>query len=1009
MGGCACLNGDAAEGPHAGANIVTIPGVSSDETIPATPPRNRRPREGEEETTTGPGLDVGGSVESAGLDRGSLIGRYVVLSRLGSGGMGVVLAAYDPDLDRKIALKLLKPMASDEGRARSRLLREAQALARLSHPHVVAVHDVGMHAGQVFIAMEFVAGQTLAAWMKGAPDGRPRPWREVVSIFKAAGLGLAAAHAVGMVHRDFKPGNVMVDEGGRIRVMDFGLARTEEEPTPVTSELAGLKVGEPQGVVSPLTQTGAVLGTPAYMSSEQMWGDPTTAKSDQFSYCVALYEALYGERPFAGKTLVQLATAVKQGDFRDPPAGVDVPAWLAKIVRRGLAREPDDRFPSMEALLAALDAGEARRVRGRRVGVVLGLAAVVAGGWGYQRVEHSGRVAACTKQGDVIDELWNPGSREALRAGILATGVSNAPVTVEKLMPWMDQQAEAWREHATEACMRAEVDETWDQARYERAKWCLEDRRLELSTAVEELARADDKVVQQAVHIASGFSRVELCTDEEALAGMGEPPPVELRPRLQAVREDLSRVRYLDYAGSYAEGIEVAQATRERAEELGWRPLVATARGGEGMLLWRLGRFPESEAAFIDAYMEGVRTEAWDEAARAAIMLSDIVGTRQARHDEGEVWVRHARVAIAHARDPQDLFEATLLNKHATLCVTRGDFQCARNNSERALSIWEESLGPDHARMADAYNSLANLYYLEGDYELARSYQERLLATREATLGAEHPAVAIGLHNLGNTLVSIGDYEQALSLFERALHLRKTTFGPDNVAVAESLNTLGMVHYSMGDYEEANGWYEQALTIWRRELGDDHPRVAMVLNNLGNVRQSRGEYEEAIGFYERGSAIWVGKFGPEHPNVADSLNNLGLMQQRLGNFEEARSLYARALAMRETLLGSDHPDLAYELTGLGAVLGELGDYEPALEHLERAVAIRTGPNASAEHLAFSRFALARVLWKAPEARGGDRPRARMLAQQARATYGAAGKGQARKHADVQAWLDAHPL
>ena len=358
------------------------------------------------------------------------IGRFVVLRELGAGAMGAVYAAYDEELHRRLAIKLLHTgVAGTEGRGR--LLREAQAMARVSHPHVVQIYEVGVHEQEVFVAMELVDGETLAAWQR--QGGRPAP--EILRLYLQAGRGLAAAHAVGLIHRDFKPDNVLLGADGRVRVGDFGLARALA-PTPAPSPASSgstLSAGRPvvaapalartaeralalpsdasaaldetasaggeldgrSGATAssrsfaagpgsrsedllarPMTQFGAIVGTPAYMAPEQHRGDTLDARSDQFSFCAALYAALYDQRPFAGDTLAALVANVHAGALRPPPADHGAPESIFPLLRRGLARDPADRWPDMDALLAALDRDPRRdpssggRER-RRFGVLL--------------------------------------------------------------------------------------------------------------------------------------------------------------------------------------------------------------------------------------------------------------------------------------------------------------------------------------------------------------------------------------------------------------------------------------------------------------------------------------------------------------------------------------------------------------------------------------------------------------------------------------------------------------
>lgn len=295
------------------------------------------------------------------LRRGMNVGRYIVLDLLGAGGMGAVYAAYDPHLDRRVAVKVLRydaeASASDESRAR--LLREAQAMARLSHPNVLAVHDVGTHGDDIFIAIDLVEGEDLGEWLRASA----RTAGEILAVFVSAGRGLAAAHEAGLVHRDVKPANVLIGRDGSVRVADFGLVSPAGHSAPSSRGGPGDELTEREslaawsGVRAPsqsLTVAGALLGTPAYMSPEQHRGEAATSASDQFSFCAALYEALAGVRPFAGETLADLQAAVFAGRMQAPlkEPGVRARVWAA--VLKGLAKDPKDRHESMTALLTEL-------------------------------------------------------------------------------------------------------------------------------------------------------------------------------------------------------------------------------------------------------------------------------------------------------------------------------------------------------------------------------------------------------------------------------------------------------------------------------------------------------------------------------------------------------------------------------------------------------------------------------------------------------------------------------
>jgi eukaryotic-like serine/threonine-protein kinase len=311
-------------------------------------------------------LSPGGDEE---LSCGALLGRYRLEGELGAGAMGRVYAARDLQLERRVALKVIQPgLLVNVGakEARARILREAQAMARLSHPNVVTVFDIGEHGEQVFVAMELSEGCTLAEWLKSKQRSRA----EVLRAFVQAGRGLAEAHRLGIVHRDFKPENVLVDGSGKVRVTDFGLARAGPGELPVENPQA---LGAEAALG--LTRTGVLVGTPGYMAPEQFEGK-VDARSDQFAFCVALFEALTGHRPFGAKNLAELRERLRTAELGPRPA--ELPAWLWRVLRRGLSRDPEQRYPEMGALLGALERGgsRGRPVLAAGAGLVVGLAVV---------------------------------------------------------------------------------------------------------------------------------------------------------------------------------------------------------------------------------------------------------------------------------------------------------------------------------------------------------------------------------------------------------------------------------------------------------------------------------------------------------------------------------------------------------------------------------------------------------------------------------------------------------
>ena len=461
------------------------------------------------------------------LDRGAEVGRYVVIERLGAGGMGMVYRAFDPTLDRSVALKLMKvaPNATDSAAASERLLREAQALAKLSHPNVIAVHDVGVVGDDVFVAMEYVPGSTLTDWCAQ----RDRTVDEIVEAFAAAGQGLAAAHAVGLIHRDFKPDNVIVGADGRVRVLDFGLAQAASQAkTGVTESAAG---GETRRHVTGKTSAG-VIGTPAYMAPEQHTAGAVDERSDQFSFCAALYEALYGGLPFAGTTVAELEREVVAGNIVDAPADTAVPGWLRDVVVRGLSVDPDARWPSIEVLAGQLVRARKSPARTAVIIAAVAVAAIVIGGLGVWFGRRGAAADPCGDAGEPMARVWSDAVKTDIREAFRATGRPEADAVYERLRIVLGGYAATWVSMSTQLCRVGPGDSDTERNLRQLQLTCLDRRLTEMSELVTKFTGdVDDKKVVNAVHDAFDLLGVGTCADTEGLlAAVPEPsagPPPE--------------------------------------------------------------------------------------------------------------------------------------------------------------------------------------------------------------------------------------------------------------------------------------------------------------------------------------------------------------------------------------------------------------------------------------------------------------------------------------------------
>ncbi|MCX4241628.1 serine/threonine-protein kinase [Paraliomyxa miuraensis] len=1011
-----------------------LPNCSNDETLVA------------EDT----GLDAGlGSSGSRSLDLEALfsirdgarsLGRYLVLGTLGSGGMGTVLRAFDPKLDRRVAIKVLHRELSEQ--QTERLLREAQALARLSHPNVVQVYELGELDGRTFVVMELVEGQTLAQWLRATP---PPSWRRCVEVFVQAGEGLAAAHERGLVHRDFKPGNAIIDEHGRVRVLDFGLARPvdgvdDEAATSGTS--SGTLDSESSS--TPLTRTGAVLGTPAYMPLEQMHGSKVDARSDQFSFCVSLYEAVYGERPFAGDSIGALIIAMTEGELRPAPAHAKAPSALRRALLRGLSIEPERRWPSMGALVAELQRLLAPRRWWLGVSIGAGLAALGVG-LGYQ-AEVGQR---CTGARAQLQDTWNDERKRELATTIMADGSAYAEGTWERVDARLAAYAEAWVAKHTEVCEATAVRREQSEEEMSLRMACLRERKTALHAVVKVLAQTDAEVLEHAVDLVAGLPDLSDCDDVERLQEQRQrlPPPQDddVAREVETLREQLAEIGAEREAGRYARALDQVDPLIERVRALDYAPLVAEATLLRGRARDEAGQHTEAEQDLREAYALAAEHGHDALVLDAAMKLAFVVGYQQARSAEGAVWIDTAMPLARRSGDEVDLAEC--INNHAAVLLAQGRYRDAELEYRRALELQERVLGADHPGVAMSWNNLGVALELQGKHAESEQVVRRALELRRRVLGEEHPSTAHSMHGLAHTIAGQGRDADAELLLRQTIEIQERVLGKEHPHLAESYNTLGAVLINQGHLEEGEALFRRAVAIFEQSVGEDHPDLARALGNLSFALSSLDRRAEAEPVARRALDIRLRVLGEDHPEVAHSWKSLGTMLTIQDRFAEAEPCLRRALQLREQELGAEHPDLSWELEGLSDALRgqgkldeaeslvrralalreralgadhpavadasmrlamialERGEHEGARDHAERALSIREAGAMPPDYVASARFLLARTLWPAAT----ERVRARALAEQSRRTYESIGDAKTTEHDEVIRWLAEHPV
>jgi tetratricopeptide (TPR) repeat protein len=877
---------------------------------------------------------------------GGRVSRYVVLEPIGQGAMGVVYAALDPELGRRVALKLLRPEGRHVEELRGRLQREAQALARLTHPNVVAIHDVGACQGRLFLAMDLVEGSTLARWLR-----EPRTADEVLHVFTQAGRGLAAAHQAGLVHRDFKPANVLVGRDGSVRVTDFGLASTVDPPdTPTPSpapEPPGAAAAVPGGAGAlvpweetpppgeALTATGALLGTPAYMAPEQLRGEDASALSDQFSFCVALHEALLGERPFRGDCaeglLASMATA---GPPPPVPSGRRLPRHLLAVLRRGLSLRPSDRFPSMEALLAALRPAARRRRRARLwVAASACAAGLLCVGLEYA-VAHR-REVRCEQEVARLEGAWGPQIRARVEAAFLSTGSPSAPQAWERVAAALDAHAERWRALRTGACHAAQGAGAGAEAAWQAAT-CLDARLWQLSAVTGLLVQADGQRVQDALQLVASLDGLDACRDAPALTARPQPPE-PLRAPVDAARRRLADARALLEAGQYAQGLEVAGPLVREAEGLGYRPLLAEALLMHGRLLGLAGRLEEAEPVLYRGLWAAEAGRDDETAARVWGLLVWVVGEQRARVAEASRLVEHARASVERlGRERFPDVTADLHLRLGGLRLVEGRLEEAAAEYEAGLAFARERFGPDSLRTANFLSGLGRARSRQLRHADALALWRQAQAIRERVWEPGNPAHALNLNNIAISLAELGRTAEALATLQRSLALLELARGVDHPSLAAPLTNIAYHLRRQGRLAEARAHLRRAVALFEKSRGPDHPNTTVALCSLGMAAYEAGELEEALGLQREALARVERSLGPDSPRAALPHEYLGLVRLRQRHFPEARRHLTRALLLLEREHGEDTPLTSTIHRALAELALQTGRPAEALARCERA-------------------------------------------------------------------------
>lgn len=749
------------------------------------------------------------------------LGDWILLDRLGRGGGGSVYAAYNKKLDRRDAIKFLRPEPyGDRDGARARMLREAQALASIDHLNVIPIYHVGERdGGELYLVMKLVEGQTLHDWQ------RERSLNEILDVYLQAARGLTCIHGEGLVHRDFKPENTLVDGQGRAVVIDLGLVHAINEGRVRAERPAG---EADSALDQSITRPGARLGTRAYMAPEQLAGQPTSARSDQFAFCVALYEAVCGVHPYSSEHLsyAERLHLIERGALQPPAKGTRVPAWLERVLRRGLSTRQEDRFPDMEALVRAIEHG--RRKRWPWFVLALGGAAVVVA---MAMMLSAMRPPSCHESAvNESQAIWNDVIKEKMRGRMLAVGLRED--AWNGLAKALDQRIERWRVGRVLECKErreAHDDDHWELANVRAS--CLARSKEWLSTLMDDLMRigtssagSDSRLVEAAKNVTEALVRRRDCSTTVNVRLAYEPLRDPAKKKQAALTQDwLRKAERSDLMGNYDQARQEAENALALVEPLEYPPLAAEVLYRLGHVLGNQDELVKSEGTLARAVENaalgrsaGVEADAWLYLLKlAADGFNDPLRARE--------WLSDTRLGLLRSRD------------------VRHDILHAAESDEWEHILDSDALEGSWLRLSEYLEGRGMLARLEGRYDEAIDWHRRVLAVRRKARIPVAWGVSKSLNNLANALALSGNEKSAEARDAKA-RLRE--------AEAEKLHAE--VEKLYGEAEER---YTEALTLRTALYGERHPMVAQVHFNLGRLAETRGEFERGREELERALSI----------------------------------------------------------------------------------------------------------------------------------------------------------
>lgn len=918
-------------------------------------------------------------------------GRYTVTDRIGQGAMGSVMRAQDARLRRAVALKLLR-LDTIDASSRERMVREAHAMAQLSHPNVVAIYDVEETRHGILLVMELVEGQTLREWV--TPQ---RAWSSVVAAYVSAARGLLAAHREGIVHRDFKPANVLIgQDGGQVKVADFGLAKLagEDDLRHSVPDPAGESLSPSSGPSSgnaPLTEAGMVMGTPRYMAPEQHAGKDVTPAADQFALCVAIWEGLHGRAPYDDPLAKQAG----------PPAWErnDVRQGVIRAVERGLSPTPDDRWPDLGSLIEQLEP-PAQRPWIWLATAVAGTAVVAAAGASNTAAPAA---APCTTARAQIDETWDAPRRQEIHRALSDAAPHFGEQVASRVEDQLNDFAARWVSSQTEACEATLVRSEQSTEVLDLRMACLQRAKGELSALAGVLAEADENTVSRAHILVDKLPSLDRCSNVEALRAEVPPPTTpQMVAHVEQAREQIARANGLKLAGKFEEALASVEALPADADEIEYAPLRAELLLLRGEVIERQGNAEAAQPIHREALGHALENAQWTTAIRASLRLAQV---SRAHLNQPAQAAAYYDLALGMSRRPDIPADVKpwIHNGHAGVLDGLDDQEGAMREHQKALELRLELYGPDDWRTALSYFGVGGMHFRLREFDQARALFEKAYRVQEAELGPDHPFTVSTRGNLASILLISGNAAEAEPVCKEIYAQSRRINGDLDSSTVHAAANLSAAYTVLRKYDEAYHFLTELLDQAKAAGFEGRPHVLTLRDTYAIVLSELGRADEAVDEARALLEIRLERQGAEHRETSRSHYVLGDLLRKAGKLDEAQAQLQRSLEIDEKIHGAEHPDRVSALVALGRTHAEAGRRARALDTLREAWSVIREHDISLDIRGECAFALAQILVDDPS----SRDEAVEFGHQAKKAIAEDVGTENPLHAEVETWLAEH--